>query len=429
MGTMVKRARERGFAWSATAPNASDPGPDRPGLRAVREHGVWSPLLELGIRKDEVRELARELGLSVAEKPANARLSSRIPHGQLVTLGKLRAVERAEELLLEAGFEIVRVRHEMSTGRSTARVEVGSREIERLRNLWSHLEPGLRECGFATAELDPVGYQRGGADGGRESAAEAPGEPHPSSTPSHSVAAGETPPADALERLAESPFADLGFARLDLHRELRSGLPEAVFGQGKQPEDLVAICRRLMAAHERVLVTRVEPTGAEALCAALAEATWHPRARVLTCGTPHVAKNCTVAVLVAGTSDLPVAEEAAVCAEWFGLRVERHIDVGIAGVHRVLERLTDLRRCDVAIAVAGMDGALPTLIAGLLSVPVIAVPTSVGYGASFQGLAALLTMLNACAPGVAVMNIDNGYGASVLAQRIAARMDHAVTRR
>ncbi|MEO8503523.1 MAG: nickel pincer cofactor biosynthesis protein LarB [Acidobacteriota bacterium] len=238
-----------------------------------------------------------------------------------------------------------------------------------------------------------------------------------------SVAAGETQPGDALERLAESPFADLGFARLDLHRELRSGLPEAVFGQGKEPDDLVAICRRLLAAHQRVLATRLEPRGAEALRAALPEATWHPRARVLTCGTPHAAKKCKVAVLVAGTSDLPVAEEAAVCAEWFGLGAERHIDVGVAGVHRVLERLPELRQCDVAIAVAGMDGALPTLIAGLLSVPVIAVPTSVGYGASFHGLAALLTMLNACAPGVAVMNIDNGYGAAVLAQRIASTGD------
>ena len=173
MGTMVKLAQERGFAVVCDGTNASDPGPDRPGLRAVQEHGVWSPLLEFGIRKDEVRELARELRLSVAEKPANACLSSRIPHGQLVTLGKLRAVEKAEELLLEAGFEIVRVRHETRAGGSAARIEVGSGEVERLRTLWRDLEPGLRECGFTTAEYDPVGYRRGGADGRSETVAEA----------------------------------------------------------------------------------------------------------------------------------------------------------------------------------------------------------------------------------------------------------------
>ncbi|MEO8503522.1 MAG: ATP-dependent sacrificial sulfur transferase LarE [Acidobacteriota bacterium] len=172
MGTMVKLARERGFAVVCDGTNASDPGPDRPGLRAVEEHGVWSPLLEFGIRKDEVRELARELGLSVAEKPANACLSSRIPHGQVVTLGKLRAVEKAEELLLEAGFEVVRVRHQTSAGGSTARIEVGSGEVERLRKLWSDLEPSLRACGFTAAELDPVGYRRGGADGRRDPVAE-----------------------------------------------------------------------------------------------------------------------------------------------------------------------------------------------------------------------------------------------------------------
>jgi NCAIR mutase (PurE)-related protein len=234
------------------------------------------------------------------------------------------------------------------------------------------------------------------------------------------VAAGRESPAAALERLADLPFADLGVAKLDLHRELRSGLPETVYGEGKRPQDLRAICERLLAAHGRVLATRVDPEGALAVTSALAGCRYDERARVVLGGEAHPPLGAVVAVLAAGTSDAPIAEEAAVCASWFGLTVERHIDVGIAGVHRLLERLPDLRRADLVIAVAGMDGALPTLVAGLVAAPVLAVPTSVGYGASFAGLAALLTMLNACAPGIAVLNIDNGYGAAVLARRIAA---------
>ena len=239
------------------------------------------------------------------------------------------------------------------------------------------------------------------------------------------VAAGEVSPEIALERLAELPFADLDVAKLDLHRELRSGLPEAIYGAGKRSEDLVAIASRLLQAHGRVLATRLDPAAGARLCEALPGAEYHERAGLLTCGEPHPAVGARVAVLAAGTSDLAVAEEAAICAAWFGLDVERHFDVGVAGVHRLLGRLSAIRAASVVIAVAGMDGALPTLVAGLVASPVVAVPTSVGYGASFGGLAALLTMLNACAPGVAVVNIDNGYGAAVLARRIAAARNSA----
>ncbi len=234
------------------------------------------------------------------------------------------------------------------------------------------------------------------------------------------VAAGETSPEAAAERLAELPYADLEFAKLDLHRELRSGLPETVYGEGKTPEDLAPIAQRLLAAHGRVLVTRLTAAAAGELASRLPAATYHQRARVLTCGAPHTALGARLAVAAAGTSDLPVAEEAAVCAAWFGLDVHRAYDVGIAGLHRAIAALPALRGCDAVIAVAGMDGALPTVLAGLLATPIIAVPTSVGYGASFDGLAALLTMLNACAPGVAVVNIDNGYGAAVVARRMLA---------
>jgi NCAIR mutase (PurE)-related protein len=233
------------------------------------------------------------------------------------------------------------------------------------------------------------------------------------------VAAGEVSPERAMAALAELPYADLGFAKLDLHRELRNGLPEAIYAEGKQSSDLEAIVARMLAAHGRVLVTRLAPAAAESLLAAYPEGRYAPRCRLLTCGPARAPLTGVVAVLAAGTSDLPVAEEAALCAEWFGHAVERHYDVGVAGLHRLLGNLPSIRRAAVVIAVAGMDGVLPTVVASLVPAPVVAVPTSVGYGAAFGGLAPLLTMLNGCAPGVGVVNIDNGYGAAVLASRIA----------
>lgn len=234
------------------------------------------------------------------------------------------------------------------------------------------------------------------------------------------VAGGTLSVAEAREKLAGLPFADLGFAKLDLHRELRSGLPEAVYAAGKTTSELLLIMERLLESQGRVLLTRLERGRAAEVLARFPAGRYEERARVLVCGDPLPRRSSTVAVLAAGTSDLDVAEEAAVCVDWFGCPVSRNYDVGVAGVHRLLGQLEDLRRAAVVVAVAGMDGALPTLVAGLVSVPVIAVPTSVGYGASFGGLAALLTMLNGCAPGIAVVNIDNGYGAAVLASRIVA---------
>jgi hypothetical protein len=237
------------------------------------------------------------------------------------------------------------------------------------------------------------------------------------------VAAGRLAPEAAAERLAELPYADLGFAKLDLHRELRSGLPEAVYAAGKEEADLEAICHRVLEAHGRLLVTRLDAERAAALLDALPGARYNARGRLLTAGPPHepAGGGGRIAVVAAGTSDLPVAEEAAACCEWFGHPVERLWDVGIAGLHRLLAHLPVVRRADVIVAVAGMDGALPTVVASLVAAPVVAVPTSVGYGAAFGGLAALLTMLNGCAPGIGVVNIDNGYGAAVLASRIARR--------
>lgn len=246
------------------------------------------------------------------------------------------------------------------------------------------------------------------------------------------VARGEVTPGDAAARLADLPYADLGYAKLDLHRELRNGLPEAVYGEGKTEAELIAIARRLVEAHGRVLITRLAPGPAAAVADAVPGAVYHDRARVLTAGEPAAAsaeaaassdatppaEAAPVAVIAAGTADLAVADEAAVCARHFGLPVERHSDVGVAGLHRLLAVLPALRRARAVIVAAGMDGALPTALAGLVPAPVIAVPTSTGYGAAFGGIAPLLTMLNACAPGVAVVNIDNGYGAAVVAWRV-----------
>jgi hypothetical protein len=234
------------------------------------------------------------------------------------------------------------------------------------------------------------------------------------------VAAGERSPDEALRDLAELPYADLGFAKLDFHRELRNGLPEAVYAEGKRTEDLKAIAGRMIQAHGKVLVTRLSPEAADALLAVHPEGIYHERARIFTFGGGEPLPGA-IAVLAAGTSDLGVAEEAAVCLSWFGHEVERCYDVGVAGIHRLLGNLPAIRRADVVVAVAGMDGALPTVVASLVPAPVVAVPTSVGYGSSFGGLAALLTMLNGCAPGIGVVNIDNGYGAAVLASRIARR--------
>jgi NCAIR mutase (PurE)-related protein len=234
------------------------------------------------------------------------------------------------------------------------------------------------------------------------------------------VRVGTLTPDEVLEHLARAPVEELGHTALDAHRAVRAGVPEVIYGAGKTGPQVVDIARALLARGQSVLATRLdEAKGAFVRDALGPEATWHPVAGVLVArrGPAPNPVGC-IGVVSAGTSDAPVAEEARVVAEALGNHVLRIEDVGIAGVHRVLARLADLRACRVVVVVAGMDGALPGLVAGLVRAPVVAVPTSVGYGASFQGLAALLTMLNACAPGVSVVNIDNGFGAAYQASRI-----------
>jgi NCAIR mutase (PurE)-related protein len=237
--------------------------------------------------------------------------------------------------------------------------------------------------------------------------------------------AGELSVDQALERLRSLPFEDLGFARLDLHRALRQGLPEVVFCQNKTVEQAVQILERLFEHHERVMGTRVDPAMATAIQARLPQARYDRTSRLLTLARrplPEPQPQAPFALVVSGgTADLPVAEEAAQTVAFLGSRVERAYDVGVAGVHRLLAQTGRLQQADVVISVAGMEGALTSVVGGLVSCPVIGVPTSVGYGASFGGLAALLAMLNSCATGVAVVNIDNGFGAGVYAHLILRR--------
>jgi pyridinium-3,5-biscarboxylic acid mononucleotide synthase len=237
------------------------------------------------------------------------------------------------------------------------------------------------------------------------------------------VRAGVVTPEAAQERLLQylrqAPFEDLGFARIDHHRAVRQGFPEVIFGPGKSPDQVAAIAERLVAAGHNLLVTRTDRRAYDAVIGRLPSAEFHELARTITLrvADPPPGRG-TIVIAAAGTADLPVAEEAAVSAEAMGNCVDRMYDVGVAGIHRLLAEHHRLISARVVIVTAGMEGALPSVVGGLVDVPVVAVPTSVGYGASFGGLTALLAMLNSCATGVSVVNIDNGFGAAAIASSI-----------
>ena len=234
------------------------------------------------------------------------------------------------------------------------------------------------------------------------------------------VRRGDTSVGAAAEELRHLSFQDIGVARVDTHRRLRQGIPEVILGAGKSAPDIVAIARSLVDSGSNVLVTRLEKEAADAVQAELSDAQYNATARALV-WAPHPCPDKPtgrILIVTAGTSDLPAAEEAAVTAEFLGSPVDRLSDVGVAGIHRLLEARQTLDKARIIIVVAGMEGALPSVVGGLVSVPVIAVPTSVGYGASFGGLAALLGMLNSCAAGITVVNIDNGFGAGCAAHII-----------
>ena len=238
-----------------------------------------------------------------------------------------------------------------------------------------------------------------------------------------SVRAGTVDPAAATDLIASAmrsaPFEDIGFARVDTHRELRQGFPEVILGLGKTAAQIASIAERIVSRGRPLLVTRAQPDAYEAVREIAPAAAYHVEARAITLAQGEVRRgNGTIVIACAGTSDLHVAEEAAVTAEIMGNPIDRLYDVGVAGIHRILSEQNRIQTARVIIVVAGMEGALPSVVAGLVSAPVIAVPTSVGYGASFGGVAALLGMLNSCANGVAVVNIDNGFGAAAMASLI-----------
>ena len=234
------------------------------------------------------------------------------------------------------------------------------------------------------------------------------------------VATGRLAPEAAWKNLRELPFEDLGFAKIDNHRSVRRGIPEVIFGESKTSEQLVAIGKRVIASGTNLIITRLDASKASAVKRKIRALVYYRDARIgaVVKERRKPTGQGVVMVLSAGTSDIPVAEEAALCAEMFGNQVARVYDVGVAGIHRLTANLDTIRSASVLIVVAGMEGALPSVVAGLVDKPVIAVPTSVGYGASMGGLAALLGMLNSCASGVTVVNIDNGFGAALAATLI-----------
>ena len=233
------------------------------------------------------------------------------------------------------------------------------------------------------------------------------------------VQEGRMSPDEALLHLKTAPYEDLGFAKVDLHRRISQGTPEVIYGENKTPEQICRILKSLREnGQDNILITRLAPEEAEQIKAE-AEIRYYPEARIAVAGAMREPDGIgRIAVVTAGTSDIPVAEEAALTAECFGNKVVRIYDVGVAGLHRLLSHMDDIMSASVIIAIAGMEGALASVVGGLADCPVIAVPTSVGYGASFDGLSALLAMMNSCASGVSVVNIDNGFGAGYLAGRI-----------
>ncbi len=239
-----------------------------------------------------------------------------------------------------------------------------------------------------------------------------------------SVATGTVNPADALEKIKQLEIEPVGdFARIDHHRQLRTGFPEVIWGQDKTPDQIIQIINAMQQRHPVVMATRIQPEVYQQLQEKIPNLSYYSLARIAAIHPPLDGDNFPtqpgkITILTAGTADLPVAEEAAITATLSGFQVQRLWDVGVAGIHRLLSHRHLLAAAEVLIVVAGMEGALPSVVAGLADCPVVAVPTSVGYGANFNGLSALLTMLNSCAPGIGVVNIDNGFGAAVLAGQI-----------
>lgn len=442
---MLRIAKDQGLRYVAEGSNADDAGDYRPGLRAIAELKIQSPLRHCGFTKREIRALSREMGLPTWRKQSYACLASRFVYGERITREKLSRVDRAEELLLRMGFSQLRVR----IHGDLARIEVQPEELEALLSVREEVTRKLKEYGFTYVTMDLAGYRTGSMNETLDADTLAAGMQGAMSaaSPAAGIAAGDTvsaklpaakePAAGDLAAVksagdgnaagsaqeteaAKRGYEDLGFARLDTARRERTGFPEVVFCPRKEDPYLAEIYRRIYARDGEVFGTRADARQAKIVKQVLPEAVYDPVSHILKAQKPTMIRpgEGLVCVCTAGTADIGVAEEAAQTAEFFGCRVERVYDVGVSGIHRLLDRAEDIRRANCVIAVAGMEGALASVVGGLVENPVIAVPTSVGYGAGFGGLSALLTMINSCASGLSVVNIDNGYGAGVLAARI-----------
>ena len=413
-------AEKNEIAYVAEGSNMDDLGDYRPGLQAVAELGVKSPLREVGLTKTEIRELSKEMGLSTWEKPSFACLASRFVYGEIISKEKLIMVENAEQLLLEHGFRQFRVRMH---GRM-ARIEVMPEEFLKLlqEEVREDIVKQFKQFGFTYVTMDLTGYRMGSMnetlDKKNENEAKKM-EQKEMIDLLRQVASGTMDVEQAALKLKEEPFEDLGFAKIDHHRAMRQGVAEVIYGEGKTPEQIFRIAEAMKEKGQKaVLITRMNKESAIYMGERL-ELQYDEVSRIGFIGeAPIKDGDGKIVVATGGTSDIPVAEEAARTAETLGNEVVRLYDVGVAGVHRLLGHLDELMEARVIIAVAGMEGALASVIGGLVDCPVIAVPTSVGYGASFGGVSALLSMLNSCASGVSVVNIDNGFGAGFLASRI-----------
>jgi pyridinium-3,5-biscarboxylic acid mononucleotide sulfurtransferase len=387
-------AEREGITNIAYGANLDDRADFRPGQKAAREHKVVSPLQDAQLTKEDIRALARQSGLPSWDRPQAACLSSRFPTFERVTIEGLSQVEKAEHYLHSLGFKQLRVRHHGDI----ARLELSTDELFRLSgdaDLMQQVSDRLKEFGYRYVTLDMEGYRQGSSN-------RVPPNPEPT----------------------DLPFADLGFAKPDIDRKARQGVPEVILCTGKSPEQIVKIAQELRRHHPTIIATRATAECAESILPICPDAQYFADARVIVWGTlpkPDSANRQYVAVVCAGTGDVPVAEEACITLTASGINVRRIYDVGVAGVHRLMANMEPIAQADAVIVIAGMDGALPSVVGGLVACPVIAVPTSIGYGASFQGLAALLTMLNSCAAGLTVVNIDNGFGAAMAAIRLFRR--------
>ncbi len=398
-------ASKHGIAAVADGTCADDSGDYRPGARALAELGVASPLRDAGIGKTAIRGEARARGIAACDKPSSPCLASRFAYGERITPEALERIGKAETYLKDiaaglspAGTFPPQIRVRYCAGE--ARIETEPPFAEMFAAKGSEIASAFRKLGFSRAVLDLQGYRTGSLN---------------ESLPREILDAAASPAANG-----RVPPDDLGFACVDIDRARRQGAPESIYGAGKTAPQIVAILRSLSARGQTpVLVTRIDAEKSAAVAAEFPGWRYFPEARLGRLGEARRPDGCgEIAVVCAGTSDIPVAEEAALVAETLGSRVRRVYDVGVAGIHRLLDKEDVLRRARVVIAVAGMEGALPSVVGGLVSCPVIAVPTSVGYGTSFGGVTALLAMLNSCAAGISVVNIDNGFGAGFLAHRI-----------